>query len=73
MPNNEDVILDMLMEIEKSNTEISKSESPNNLYFERDENGILWSYDKTTKQKVGRIYEHGNDKGSIAKTFGDLI
>ena len=73
MANNEDVILNMLTEVQKSSTDISKSESPDNLYFKRDEDGVLWSYDKTTNEKVGRIYEHGNNKGSVAKTFGDLI
>lgn len=32
------------------------------LAFKRDENGVLWRYNVSTGEKVGRIYEHGNDK-----------
>lgn len=31
------------------------------LTFRRDEKGILWSYDVKTGEKVGQIFEHGND------------
>lgn len=31
------------------------------LTFRRDEKGILWSYDEKTGEKVGQIFEHGND------------
>lgn len=37
---------------------VEKADS--DLTFQRDENGILWSYDASGK-KVGRIYEHGDD------------
>lgn len=33
----------------------------NSITFKRDENGVLWSYDAKTGEKVGRIYEHGDD------------
>jgi hypothetical protein len=32
------------------------------LTFKRDENGNLWSYDATTGEKVGRIFEHGDSQ-----------
>lgn len=35
-------------------------EKGNDLTFKRDENGILWSYDVKTGEKVGRIFEHGD-------------
>lgn len=37
---------------------VGKADS--DLTFQRDENGILWSYDASGK-RVGRIYEHGDD------------
>lgn len=40
------------------NTSVSKGDPE--LTFKRDENGILWSYDKAGN-KVGRIHEHGDD------------
>ena len=40
------------------NTSVFKGEP--GLTFQRDEHGILWSYDQTGK-KVGRIHEHGDD------------
>lgn len=73
MGTDNDFILDMLREAEKNSTDISGNSAPDNLVFKRDEQGNLWSYNKETGEKVGRIYEHGNNKGNVAKTFGDLI
>lgn len=70
MENNDNVILDMLYETEKNSTNISTNGSPK-LVFKRDEQGILWSYNEVTGEKVGRIYEHGNS--DVAKTFGEII
>lgn len=39
-----------------------KDEDTRELEFKRDEDGILWSYDVKTGEKVGRIYEHGVDE-----------
>lgn len=39
----------------------SAEESDSELTFQRDENGILWSYDASGK-KVGRIFEHGDSQ-----------
>ena len=39
----------------------SAKESASELTFQRDENGILWSYDAAGK-KVGRIFEHGDSQ-----------
>lgn len=39
----------------------SVEKAASGLTFKRDENGILWSYDVNTGEKVGRIYEHGDD------------
>ena len=69
---NEDVILEMLLATEESSTKIDDS-APSNLTLKRDEKGILWSYDEETGEKVGRIYEHGNDVGNVAKTFNEII
>lgn len=41
----------------KANT---RDNTGNELTFRRDENGILWSYDVKTGEKVGRIFEHGD-------------
>lgn len=63
----------MLSENEKNSTPVN-TEGSNNLVFKRDENGNLWSYNKETGKKVGRIYEHGNDiKNNVAKTFSEII
>lgn len=37
-------------------------EKGNELTFKRDEKGVLWSYDAKTGERVGRIFEHGNDE-----------
>lgn len=35
------------------------------LTFKRDESGVLWSHDAKTGEKVGRIFEHGDDADLI--------
>lgn len=45
-------------------TQVEKGEQK--LTFRRDENGVLWSYDAKTGEKVGQIFEHG-DNGKIDK------
>lgn len=72
MPNNDDFILDILNEAENNSTDISDVDS-SNIELKRDEKGNLVSYDKKTGEKIGRIYEHGNDKGNIAKSFNEII
>lgn len=39
----------------------SAEKADSELTFQRDENGILWSYDASGK-KVGRIFEHGDSQ-----------
>lgn len=41
-----------------STQRVEKADS--GLTFQRDEAGVLWSYDASGK-KVGRIFEHGDD------------
>lgn len=43
----------------QASTSVEKGDSE--LTFQRDENGILWSYDAAGK-KVGRIFEHGDSQ-----------
>lgn len=42
------------------------------LTFKRDEGGVLWSYNAATGEKVGRIFEHGDD-GGVKKADIDMI
>lgn len=72
MENNDDFILDMLNESEKNNTKFDSDVDPKDITFKRDEKGILWSYDMKTGKKIGRIYEHGDQDKSVAKTFDEL-
>lgn len=54
-----DLICGTLANDEKVNTPgLAKADS--GLTFQRDEAGVLWSYDAAGK-KVGRIFEHGED------------
>lgn len=54
-----DLICGTLAEDEKVNaTSVEKADT--GLTFKRDEDGVLWSYD-AAGNKVGRIYEHGDD------------
>ena len=54
-------LLELIQKTAEFDRQASTSEDDGDeLTFERDEDGILWSYDKTGK-KVGRIYEHGDE------------
>lgn len=72
MENNDDFILDMLSAADNESTDISDVDDIENLIFKRDDKGQLWSYDKKTGEKVGRIYEHGQDSIN-AKTFNECL
>lgn len=54
-----DLICGTLAEDEKVNAP-SLAKADTSLTFKRDEDGVLWSYD-AAGNKVGRIYEHGDD------------
>lgn len=54
-----DLICGTLANDEKVNAQ-SVEKADDRLTFQRDEDGVLWSYDAAGK-KVGRIYEHGDD------------
>jgi len=54
-----DLICGTLAEDEKVNAQSVEKED-DSLTFQRDEDGVLWSYDAAGK-KVGRIFEHGDD------------
>lgn len=55
-------LLEAIQKTAEFDREVSTSvEKDNKLTFKRDEDGVLWSYDVKTGQKVGRIYEHGDD------------
>lgn len=69
--NMDDVILNMLKQNQLNSSNID-NESSSNLILERDEQGNLCSYDKTTGKRVGRIQEHG-DTNTVAKTFNEII
>ena len=49
---------------------IEKNDSPK-LTFRRDEDGVLWSYNAATGEKVGRIFEHGDE--GVSKADIDMI
>lgn len=68
---SDNVILDMLLGAEKNSTKIDTNEVSDNIVFERDKHGNLCSYNKDTGEKIGQIYEHGNN--TVAKTFHDLL
>ena len=58
-----DLISGTLAADERMSTPRVEKAAPPGLTFKRDEDGVLWSYD-TAGNKVGRIYEHG-DNGNI--------
>ena len=60
-----DLISATLAEDEKVNAQ-SVKKADTSLTFQRDEKGVLWSYD-AAGNKVGRIFEHGED--SIDKIY----
>lgn len=58
-----DSLLDLIEKTAAFDREASTQEDEGNeLTFKRDENGILWSHDVKTGEKVGRIFEHGDDE-----------
>ena len=63
MAERDDAFRDMIAQTleadKKASTPPGKTKRA--LTFKRDEKGILWSYDAKTGEKVGRIYEHGDD------------
>lgn len=57
-----DSLLDLIAKTAAFDREASTpDDTGRELTFKRDENGILWSYDVNTGEKVGRIFEHGDD------------
>ncbi len=57
-----DDLLDLIQKTAEFDREASTSEEEESeLTFKRDEDGVLWSYDVKTGEKVGRIFEHGDD------------
>lgn len=57
-----DDLLALIQKTAEFDREVSTSEDEGNeLTFKRDEDGVLWSYDVKTGERVGRIYEHGDD------------
>ena len=57
-----DDLLDLVLKTAEFDKEASTSDdNGNELTFKRDEDGVLWSYDVKTGEKVGRIFEHGDD------------
>ena len=54
-----DLISGTLAADERMSTQ-SLAKADSGLTFQRDEDGVLWSYD-AEGNKVGRIYEHGDD------------
>lgn len=59
MDNLFDLIAGTVAFDQQASTSVAKGDSE--LTFQRDENGILWSYDASGK-KVGRIFEHGDSQ-----------
>ena len=57
-----DSLLDLVAKTAAFDKEATTTEDEGSeLTFKRDENGVLWSYDVKTGEKVGRIFEHGDD------------
>lgn len=58
--NNE--LLELILKTaEFDRKESSSADEKSETTFKRDENGVLWCYDVKTGEKIGRIYEHGDD------------
>lgn len=63
---SENTLLDLVTkttEFDKRVSSVSVAKSAG-LTFKRDEKGVLWSYD-AKGNKVGRIFEHGDDQNGI--------
>lgn len=58
---HDDLLEAILKTAEFDREESTSVEKDNGLTFKRDEDGVLWSYDAKTGEKVGRIFEHGDD------------
>lgn len=58
---HDDLLEAILKTAEFDRRESTSVEKDNGLTFKRDEDGILWSYDAKTGEKVGRIFEHGDE------------
>ncbi len=57
-----DELLELIQKTAEFDREASTSaDEENATTFERDEDGVLWCYDAKTGEKIGRIYEHGDD------------
>lgn len=57
-----DDLLEMIQKTAEFDREASTSvDKGNELTFERDEEGVLWCFDAVTGERVGRIFEHGDD------------
>ncbi|MGN0999683.1 MAG: hypothetical protein ACI4PO_09045 [Faecousia sp.] len=61
-----DILLELVRKTAEFDKQVSKSDEQGDpdLTFQRDESGILWSIDVKTGEKVGRIYEHGDDRNT---------
>jgi hypothetical protein len=60
--NEADSLMELIEKTAEFDKEASTSDTKENaLTFKRDENGILYSYDVETGEKVGQIFEHGVD------------
>lgn len=58
--NNE--LLELILKTAEFDREESSSpDEEGKTTFKRDEDGVLWCYDVETGEKIGRIYEHGDD------------
>lgn len=63
MERENDSLLDLIEKTAAFDREESTPvEKGNDLTFKRDENGVLWSYDVKTGEKVGQIFEHGDSR-----------
>lgn len=58
-----DDLFDLIAGTVEFDRQVNKSveKGGSELTFQRDENGVLWSYDAAGK-KVGRIFEHGDSQ-----------
>lgn len=63
MEYENDSLLDLIEKTAEFDREAAGSveKEEQQLTFKRDEDGILWCYDVKTGEKVGRIFEHGDD------------
>lgn len=62
MEQEDNGLLDLIVKTAEFDREASTPDEEGELTFKRDEKGILWSHDAKTGEKVGRIFEHGDEK-----------